>query len=123
MESRAQKANRTEWTAAFLAAAELVRAGYIVSFTMGNRTPLADLMVWNPKNDEQFVVDVKGWRGIGGGWFAAQKEKHENLFYIFVLVTEKRSEDRFFVLSQEDYRLLHQPYRQDHPEWDGHGEV
>ena len=67
MIGRGEKASQTEWTAAFLAAAELVRGGYVVSFTMGNRTPMADLMVGNPKNGDQFWVDVKGWRGRGGG--------------------------------------------------------
>jgi hypothetical protein len=36
--SRTARAQRTQWTAQFLAAAELVRNGYVVSFTMGNNT-------------------------------------------------------------------------------------
>jgi hypothetical protein len=35
--SRGEKAARTEWAAVFLVAAELVRRGYVVSFTMGAR--------------------------------------------------------------------------------------
>ena len=42
------KAQRTQWCAQFLAASELVRLGYVVSFTMGNNTPTADLMVGVP---------------------------------------------------------------------------
>jgi hypothetical protein len=123
MESRGKKASRTEWTAAFLAAAELVRTGYVVSFTMGNRTPIADLMVWNPVNGDQFLVDVKGWRGRGSGWFASEKPEQAKLFYFFVLVGEERTSDRFFVLSQRGLQSLYDDYRRTHKDWDGYAAV
>jgi hypothetical protein len=50
---------QTQWAAQFLAASELVRRGYTVSFTMGNHTPDADLMVGAPSY-RQFWIDVKG---------------------------------------------------------------
>jgi hypothetical protein len=43
--SRKERTQRTQWAAQFLAASELVRRYYVVSFTMGNNTPDADLMV------------------------------------------------------------------------------
>jgi hypothetical protein len=43
--SRTEKAQRTQCAAQFLAGSELVRRYYVVSFTMGNNTPDADLMV------------------------------------------------------------------------------
>jgi hypothetical protein len=74
MTARGTKANRTEWAAVFLTSAELVRRGYVVALTMGNRTPIADLMVGRPESGKQFWVDVKGMFGRSGGWFMHPKE-------------------------------------------------
>jgi hypothetical protein len=91
---------------------------------MGNRTPIADLMVWNPANNDQFLVDVKGWRGRGAGWFATEKKPHAHLYYIFVFVGDDRSSDKFFILAQQDLQSIYDAYRQEHrPDWDGRGAV
>jgi hypothetical protein len=52
--------HRTQWTAQFAVASELCKRGYEISFTMGNATPLADLMVVSPKLKKMFLIDVKG---------------------------------------------------------------
>ena len=111
--TRARKAS-AQWAAHFLAAGELARHGYEVSFTMGNNTPVADLMVGHPKTGSQFWVDVKG-QWTSNAWWGTSKQQRSNLFYILVLVAPSRSDDRFFVLSQtefddliEQYRLAHQ---------------
>ena len=57
--TRTTRTQRTQWCAQFLAASELVRLGYVVSFTMGSHTPTADLMVGVPQTGLQFWVDVK----------------------------------------------------------------
>lgn len=44
-ESRDQRGHQTQWAAQFAVASELCKRGYEVSFTMGNATPVADLMV------------------------------------------------------------------------------
>jgi hypothetical protein len=49
-------AGRTQWAAQFAVASELCKRGYEVSFTMGNSTPLADLMVVS-RNGAMFLVD------------------------------------------------------------------
>ena len=41
MPKGAAKGRQTQWAAQFLTAAELVRRGYTVSFTMGNSTPVS----------------------------------------------------------------------------------
>jgi hypothetical protein len=51
--------HRTQWTAQFAVASELCKRGYEISFTMGNATPLADLMVVSPKLKKMFLIDVK----------------------------------------------------------------
>ena len=48
-----------QWAAQFAVASELCKRGYEVSFTLGHNTPLADLIVVNPK-DTMFLIDVKG---------------------------------------------------------------
>jgi hypothetical protein len=90
MTARGTKANRTEWAAVFLTSAELVRRGYVVALTMGNRTPIADLMVGRPESGKQFWVDVKGMFGHSGGWFMHPKELLPELFYILVSVSISR---------------------------------
>ena len=60
--AKKQSKQSTQWAAQFLAASELVRNGYVVSFTMGNNTPLADLMVAKEDGTFPFWVDVKGLR-------------------------------------------------------------
>jgi hypothetical protein len=105
---------RTQWAAQFLAASELARFDYTVSFTMGNHTPDADLMVGAPSG-KQFWVDVKGLSSKSS-WLVKEKRKRLNLFYILVYVDDDdRDDDRFFVLEQKDARDLIRRYRRQHP--------
>lgn len=105
---RSANGNRTRWAAQFLVVAELARSGYTVAFTMGNCTPVADLMVGQVgERGVQFLVNVKGLAARGtwlveGEW----KPTVRNLYYVLVLVGTKREEDRFFVLSQAEARAL-----------------
>src|SRR6266851_3517770 len=122
MNGRAAKANRTEWAAMFLASAELVRQGYVVSFTTGNRTPMADLMVGHPESGKQFWVDVKGIAGRNGGWSARQKKILGGLFYILVSVGKDRGYDKFFILSQDETNKLIGDWRAAHPHGSTRGE-
>jgi hypothetical protein len=71
---------------------------------MGNRTPLADLMVVSPVQKEMFLVDVKGLFRKNP-WIVKRKPVRDNLFYILAFVP--RDEDnQFFVLKQETADLL-----------------
>ena len=56
----AARGHQTQWAAQFAVASELCKRGYEVSFTMGNTTPIADLMVVSPIGREMFLIDVKG---------------------------------------------------------------
>jgi hypothetical protein len=56
----AGRGHQTQWAAQFAVASELCKRGYEVSFTMGNATPIADLMVVSPIRREMFLIDVKG---------------------------------------------------------------
>jgi hypothetical protein len=80
----AAKGRQTQWTAQFLAAAELVRRSFVVSFTMGNSTPIADLMV-GTLSGEQFWVDVKGLSGKAA-WLVKPKPDRHNLYYVLMLL-------------------------------------
>lgn len=102
--SRSAKVQRTQWTAQFLAASELVRNGYVVSFTMGN-TPLADLMVGSRDATHRFWVDVKGV-GSNSAWLIRRRPAVPNLFYILVRVGETRATDVFFVLNHPQVNEL-----------------
>ena len=114
-------ANRatSQWAAQFLVASELVRRGYTVSFTMGNHTPDADLIVRSP-NDELFLVDVKGQRQKGP-WLVKPKDSVKALFYILVYLAplpkgnDPRKPDEFFVLKQEEASELAKAFPASHP--------
>ncbi len=115
----AAKKSTTQWAAQFLVASELVRRNYTVSFTMGNHTPDADLVVRSPK-DELFLVDVKGQRQKGA-WLVKTKSPIRALFYILVYLAPlpedngSRKPDEFFVLTQEEASELEKAYPASHP--------
>lgn len=113
------KRQRTQWATQFLAAAELVRRGYTVSLTMGNNTPIADLMVGTPVG-KQFWVDVKGLSGKNY-WLVTPKPDHLALYYVLVFLAplvdypNKRLPDRFFILTQSEANKLVSDYAKAHP--------
>ena len=97
-----QKREFTQWTAQFLAAAELCRRRYVVTFTMGNCTQDYDLIVATPAGEETFFVDVKGLSSKND-WLIRKKNAISNLYYILVSVDRaNRDSDRFFIMAQED---------------------
>lgn len=95
--------NQYEWSAVFLAAAELSRRGHSVALTLGPNAPLADLVVRSPQG-AHFIVDVKG-KGRPGRWCVKPKEPTANLFYILVRLGMTpsgidRNADRFYIMPQ-----------------------
>jgi hypothetical protein len=113
------KRMRTQWTAQFLVASELARRGYTVSFTMGNHTPDADLMVGIPGGG-LFWIDVKGL-SAKNSWVVSNKKTNSNLYYVLVYVApeppleKSRDIDQFFVLTQEGIKNLLDDYLKRHP--------
>jgi hypothetical protein len=109
----------TQWAAQFLVAAELTRRGYTVSFTMGNNTPLADLMV-GAASGKMFWVDVKGL-AQNSPWLLRPKPERPELFYVLVYLTplanqpDVRQPDRFFILTQSEANTLVSHYAKTHP--------
>ena len=95
--------HRTQWAAQFAVASELCKRGYEVSFTMGNRTPLADLMVVSPEQKEMFLVDIKGLYRKNP-WIIKRKAIRDNLFYILAFVPTDEA-NQFFVLTQKATHL------------------
>ena len=113
-EMKTPRKRSSQWAAQFLVAAELERNGYEVAFTMGNATPVADLMVGHPKTGDQFWIDVKGLRAKNAWWGTAKPER-PNLYYVLVFVGPDRAADRFFVLTQNEFNELIKQYGVDHP--------
>jgi len=98
----------TQWTAQFAVAAELCKRGCEVSFTMGNCTPLADLMVLAP-NGRMFLIDVKG-QSTPNFWRIKAKAERTDLFYVLCYVGDP-SRNRFFPMSQTTLLALMEKYR------------
>ncbi len=97
------RGHQTQWAAQFAVASELCKRGYEVSFTMGNTTPLADLMVVSP-NGEMFLIDVKGLYRANP-WIIKRKPVKANLFYVLAFVPAE-GPNQFFVMSQEQANSL-----------------
>jgi hypothetical protein len=115
----AAKGRQTQWATQFLAAAELIRRGYTVSFTQGNNTPIADLMVGSPSS-KLFWVDVKGL-AKKNAWMLTPKKPRDDLFYVLVLLSrlaekpKERVPDRFFILTQREANEIEAAYLKAHP--------
>ncbi len=95
--------SRTQWAAQFAVASELCKRGYEVSFTMGNHTPLADLMVVSPNLKQMFLVDVKGLYKKNP-FVVKRRTDRDSLFYIFTFVPNDQP-NQFFVLSQNQTNI------------------
>lgn len=87
----------SQWAGQFAVAGELCKLGYEVAFTMGNATPLADLMVVSPAK-QGFLIDVKGQVTPNVWLIKERKEVRADLFYVLVLVPPKKP-NRYFVMS------------------------
>ena len=92
--------HQTQWAAQFAVASELCKMDYEVALTMGNNTPLADLMVISPKNKKQFLIDVKGL-AKPNYWQVSKKPPRDDLYYVFALVPHG-SPNQFFIVNQGD---------------------
>jgi hypothetical protein len=104
----------SQWTAQFLVAAKLCRAGYTVAFTMGNNTPMADMLVTTP-DGRQFSIDVKGM-GVKASWWVQRKEAMAGLFYVLVYIDNTgNEEDRYFIATQAQYNEAITAYMDSHP--------
>ena len=109
-----------QWAAQFLIASELSRRGYLVSFTMGNNTPDADLLVVPRRTDSPFMVDVKG-QWSKSTWLVTPKQPRLRLFYILVFLpptptgSGRREDDQIFILNQDEANKLVKCHADHHP--------
>ena len=91
-----------------------------VSFTMGNNTPDADLIVGKPRGNP-FWIDVKGQSSKQAWLISPKTSEIPNLFYVLVYLAplvsddDSRCPDSFFVLSQADAKRLSAEYLKAHP--------
>jgi hypothetical protein len=90
---------QTQWAAQFAVASELCKRNYEVSFTMGNTTPVADLMVVSPARREMFLIDVKGLYRPNP-WVIKRKAVRANLFYVLAFVPAD-GPNEFFIMTQQ----------------------
>ena len=98
--SNNNRRHQTQWAAQFAVASELCKRGSEVSFTLGNNTPLADLMVVSPQEHQMFLIDIKGL-SYKNYWQIKRQQTQTDLYYILALV-QKDMDNKFFVLTQEE---------------------
>jgi hypothetical protein len=100
-----RSAHRTQWAAQFAVASELCKRGYEVAFTMGNTSPLADLMVVSPVSKKNFLIEVKGLYNPNP-WPIKEKPIRDGFYYILAFVPDN-AKNRFFILKQEQVSLYY----------------
>lgn len=98
---------RTQWSAQFFAAAELVRRGYLVSLTLGN-APVADLLAQSPKG-VHFTVDVKG-QSTRNFWLIKAVEPSRTHFFILVYLPKNFENPQYFIIPSEELMRKRQEY-------------
>ncbi len=98
----------TQWAAQFAVASELCKRGYEVAFTVGNATPLADLMVVSPSKTS-FLIDVKGQRTSGFWQVRDRAEVRDDLYYVMTYVPPGKV-NRYFILSHREVHRLMSEY-------------
>jgi hypothetical protein len=97
--------HQTQWAAQFSVASALCKRGYEVSFTLGNNTPLADLMAVSPKERRMFLLDVKGL-AQKNYWQINRQPPCADLFYVLAVVPQG-APNEFFVLTQDEVNAGH----------------
>ena len=96
----------TQWAGQFGVAHELMRRGYLVSFTMGN-APGRDLLCVSPKGKE-FSIQVKSLRGRGLFLYQdALLHATESPYIVFVMVPKSPDErPEYFVMNNTWFRRI-----------------
>jgi hypothetical protein len=90
---------QTQWAGQFYSAAELVRRGYLVSFTLGN-APGTDLHVTSPKG-VSFRVECKSMR-TRTTWLFKVKPDDEDRYFVFCFIPSAESiYPSFYVLTNQ----------------------
>lgn len=98
---------KTQWSGQFYVAAELVKRGYFVGFTMGNADE-TDIIAKSPEN-VHFSIEVKSMKK-SNFWMFKKRDVKDNLFYIFTLVGEVGDDPEFFVLTSQEAMDEYQKY-------------
>jgi hypothetical protein len=92
----------SQWSSTFYVAAELVRRGYLVSFTLG-MAPSTDLLVISPSG-KPFKVEVKSLRKHNY-WLIGEVSPQDDLFYALVFVPEDISHPpKFCILTSYEVK-------------------
>jgi len=84
----------------YFVAAELSRRGHIASITLRN-TKGVDILCSNAEATETVGIQVKTSQGSGRNWLLNQKAENyfaQNLFYIFVNLTDGKKLPEFFIV-------------------------
>jgi hypothetical protein len=92
---------RSEATAVFLVASELARRDYIVTMMPAGH-PVFDIEATDAQSTVKCSINVRGQEGKSA-WRGKREGDIAGLFYILVHVGETRTDDEFFILSQNEY--------------------
>ena len=120
------ESNKKALAGEFYAMHRLFLEGYEATLTLGN-TKGVDILLYNPKNEKQFKVEVKttstimNEKNFGGkniNWWMGKKHEEiqdKNLIYCFVfLPQDKREKPRTFFVPSRD---VAEYVRESHKKW------
>ena len=101
---------KTQWTAQFYTAAELIRRGYLASLNFGN-APVADLLVQSPEG-KQVTVDVKG-QSTHDFWIIQRRETNPNHYFVLVFLAKGQQPPSFYILSSDEMMKKRTEYEEE----------
>lgn len=84
----------------FLTVGKLFKRGYQASVTFGNAKAI-DVLVYNPKNDKSYIVQVKSLRQKN--CFPMKKENLKpDHIYVFILLHDFEQPEEYFIVPGRD---------------------
>jgi hypothetical protein len=100
MKNHSQDQQLTGMAGEFLTVGKLFKRGYQASVTFGNAKAI-DVLVYNPKNDKSYIVQVKTLRRKN--CFLLKKENlNPDHVYVFIFLHDFEQSEEFFIISGQE---------------------
>lgn len=102
---------QTQWIGQFGVAAELIRRGYVVTFTLGN-IPQTDLVVTTPTG-KGFTLEIKS-QSTKNFWRFREPKVSKDSFYIFVFIPSETFEPlKYYIMTSQEVYAEYHKYKKD----------
>jgi hypothetical protein len=100
MKNYSQDQQLTGMAGEFLTVGKLFKRGYQASVTFGNAKAI-DVLVYNPKNDKSYIVQVKTLRHKNCFLLKKDNLKPDHI-YVFIFLNDFEQSEEFFIISGQE---------------------